>query len=384
MASLRGGPSALRKKSSHKRRILFLITSLDQGGAEQVLYDIATGLDRDLWELVVVAMRGRGPYFQKLRVAGVAVESLDIQGKFAPTAMVRLILKIGTFRPHIIHSHLFHADLPGRFASLLARGLKRALFISHQHIPEQRFLPMRQVLDRGTRGLVDSYVCVSQAVADHVQGQLKLPEQRVSIIPNGRDLKPFLTLELEAKDSEIWELGTVGRLDEQKDQALLLEVLGELKKRGRRFHCVIAGEGSLREPLLKQREELGLSETEIELLGRRDDVPRLLEAMDLFILTSKYEGLPIAAIEAMAAGRPIVATRVPGIIDVIEESYGALVDYRDAKGLADEIERLMADRSLRQKMAVAGREKARNDYSRERMLRDLTAHYEQLLATRNQ
>ncbi|MDF1665143.1 MAG: glycosyltransferase, partial [Planctomycetota bacterium] len=303
-------------------------------------------------------------------------------GKFAPTAMIRLILKIGIFRPHIIHSHLFHADLPGRFASLLARGLKRALFISHQHIPEQRFLPMRQVLDRGTRGLVDSYLCVSQAVASHVQSQLNLPESRVTIIPNGRDLKPFLTLDLEPSQSDTWKLGTVGRLDEQKDQALLLEVLAELKKRGRRFHCVIAGEGALREPLLKQREELGLLETEVELLGRRDDVPRLLEQMDLFILTSKYEGLPIAAIEAMAAGRPIVATRVPGIIDVIEESYGCLVDYRDAKGLADEIERLMADRPLRQKMAVAGREKARSHYSRERMLRDLTAHYELLLGTR--
>lgn len=384
MASIRRGTSALKTKRSHKRRILFLITSLDQGGAEQVLYDIATGLDRDRWELVVVAMRGRGPYFQKLRVAGVAVESLDIKGKFAPAAMIRLILKIGIFRPHIIHSHLFHADLPGRFASLLARGLKRALFISHQHIPEQRFLPMRQVLDRGTRGLVDSYLCVSQAVADHVQSQLNVPEDQVTIIPNGRDLKPFLTLELAANDSEVWELGTVGRLDEQKDQALLVEVLAELKKRGRRFHCVIAGEGDLREPLLEQRKALGLDESELELLGRRDDVPRLLEGMDLFILTSKYEGLPIAAIEAMAAGRPIVATKVPGIIDVIEDSYGCLVDYRDAGGFADEIERLMGDKPLRQKMALAGRDKARNDYSRERMLQDLTAHYEQLLATRNQ
>ncbi|MDF1665142.1 MAG: hypothetical protein P1V97_25495, partial [Planctomycetota bacterium] len=80
MASIRRGTSALKTKSSHKRRILFLITSLDQGGAEQVLYDIVTGLDRDVWELVVVAMRGRGPYFQKLRGAGVAVESLDIKG----------------------------------------------------------------------------------------------------------------------------------------------------------------------------------------------------------------------------------------------------------------------------------------------------------------
>lgn len=383
MASLRGGNSALKSTKGHKRRILFLITSLDQGGAEQVLYDIATGLDRERWELVVVAMRGRGPYFQKLRVAGVAVESLDIQGKFAPTAMLRLILKIGIFRPHIIHSHLFHADLPGRFASLVARGFKRGLFISHQHIPEQRFLPLRQVLDKGTRGLVDSYVCVSQAVADHVQDHLSLPEGRITIIPNGRDLKPFLTLEIEARDPELWELGTVGRLDEQKDQAFLIEVLAELKKRGRRFHCVIAGEGELREALIEQRDQAGLGESELEFLGRRDDVPRLLGTMDLFLLTSKYEGLPIAAIEAMAAGRPIVATRVPGIVDVVEDAFGRLVEGRQAGAFADEMDALMADRSLRQKMAEAGREKARNHYSRERMLGDLTAHYEQLLATRN-
>jgi glycosyltransferase involved in cell wall biosynthesis len=377
MACLHRGACSLKDQKAKKRRILFLITSLEQGGAEQVLYDTVTGLDKEKWDVVVLAMRKRGPYFQRLRFEGYVVESLDIKRKFAPGAFLRLMARIAFFRPDIIHSHLFHADLPGRIASFLARGHRRSLFISHQHIPEQRFLPIRGFLDRSSRFLVDAFICVSEAVADHVRVHLKPKPEKLVVLPNGRNLRPFLAIPPNKK-GKIWRFGTVGRLDKQKDQLLLLEALFELKKRRCSFHCVIAGEGPLNQTLREHIERLDLVE-EVDLLGRREDIPEILAALDLFIMSSRYEGLPIAVIEAMAAGLPIVATDVPGLRDVLTDTVGQLVPYRNVEALADGIEAVMGDDQLRLEMGRQGRQRARLKYSRERMLTDLTELYDKLL-----
>jgi glycosyltransferase involved in cell wall biosynthesis len=375
------GASSLIEKKSEKNRILFLITSLEQGGAEQVLYDTVTGLDREKWDCVVLAMRGRGPYFKKLRSEGYAVESLDVGRKFAPVAFLKLLVRIAFFRPDIIHSHLFHADIPGRFAGIIAGGSKRPIFISHQHIPEQRSLPARTLLDRSTKALVDQFVCVSQAVADHVEQSLRMDAKKLSILPNGRELREFLEIEPDHVAGEIWRLGTVGRLDDQKDHLLLLESLALLKRKGHLFHCVIAGDGPLKGKLGKRISELDL-DAEVDLLGRREDIPTVLSELNLFIMSSKYEGLPIAVIEAMAASLPVLGTDVAGLHELLESNCGRLVPYRNVQALAEAIEELMENEILRFEMGRRGRERARLHYSKERMLKDLDDLYKRLLNSR--
>lgn len=375
-------------------RLLFLITSLEQGGAEQVLFDTVTALDPKKYDVGIVAMRGRGPYFQKLRALGVTVESLDIRRKFAPGAFLRLCLRIQNFRPDVIHAHLFHADIPTRIASWLCRLKPRPVFISHQHIPDPRPLKWRHWLEKTSARWVDAFVCVSEAVAAHIREFHELDSKKVRVIANGRDLAPFKAVaelsdqaraELRSQlfpniPADAWLLGSVGRLDPQKDQRLLLEALA-LVEVPVEVHTVFAGSGELLKELTEFSAELGLTER-VHWLGRRSDVPELLACMDVFVLSSKYEGLPIAAIEAMAAKRPILATDVPGIHDVLEGGAGELVPYRDPEALARAVEALMSDPERRDELAQRGYDKALGAYSRDRMVTDFEALYVELLSER--
>jgi glycosyltransferase involved in cell wall biosynthesis len=368
--------------SERRLRIMILITSLEQAGAEQVVYDSVVGLKAAGFEVAVVTMYRRGPYFERLLAQGYNVRTLDIGGKFAPRAFLSLVRSMARFAPDIVDAHLFHADVPGRIAAWLVRRKRQPLFVSHQQLADGGARWHRLLLERLTARGVDRFACVSHSVARAAHQQLGLASRRLVVLPNGRELSSFLALQPidPTRQPPCWSIGVVGRLRPQKDHALLLEALALLPAT-LVVQAWVAGEGPLLESLQARAAQLGVTKR-VHWLGRREDIPTLLATTDLFVMCSAYEGLPVAAVEAMAAARPIVATDVPGLRDCLTSQCALLVPYRDPAQLASAITQLLLDRTLAARLAIHARQRALAEFSRERMLVDLIALYNELLHSR--
>lgn len=356
-------------------RVLQVITSLQQGGAERIVHDLALGLDSQRFEVEVLSLMAGGPFASALEAEGRPPRSLGLRGRFAPGAFFRLISELRRFRPDIIHAHLFHADLAARFASLAA---PRTCFLSHHHIADPRKKPWRWRLERMTRSLVDRYIAVSPSVAAHIAALYKIPAQSIEIIENGRDLAPFLAHPTELRKTGPWRLISVGRLDPQKDFLFLLRGLARAVELGLEASLEILGEGPERPRIEAERLRLGLTER-VTLLGSRGDVAERLARADAFVLTSAYEGFGLAAVEAMAAGLPVLVTEVAGLRDVVRPCDGWRVPHGDVEALASAIRSSLEDFSERQARVASARERAITRFSLPTMIQRVEALYENQL-----
>lgn len=326
-------------------RVLYLITELLPAGAERIVQSLASGLDPQRFEVRVASLRspggarGDGEIADELRAAGVPVVPLRAEGKLSPRAAARLAFELYTFRPHVVHAHLFHANLAARLLGRLGGAKVAATY----HVVERRSLRLRRAAQRLTIPLEDVSVCVSEAVASYVREALGAPAPRV--IPNGIDLSRYgapsdpdaarvaarAALDLPA---EAFLIGAVGRLDPQKAPGLLLEAFGRLDDP--RALLVYAGEGPLAAEVQAAATSLadGPWGPRVRFLGFRQDVPQVLDALDVFCLASRWEGFGLALAEALARGVPSIATRVDSLPEVMGEA-GVLVSPEDPQALAD-------------------------------------------------
>jgi glycosyltransferase involved in cell wall biosynthesis len=216
-----------------------------------------------------------------------------------------------------------------------------------------------------------------------------MPPPKVFLIPNGVEIKVFTEANqslVEALAQE-WKIrshtpviGTLARLHEQKGHSYLLDAVAQLRREIPDVKALVVGDGELRPSLEQRTQALRLSDSVI-FTGTRRDVPEILALLDVFVLPSLWEGLPIALLEAMAAGLPVVATRVGGVPEVVVDGEtGLLVPPRDPDALSEAILTLLQDPDLRQKMGQAGQERVREYFSVERMVEETEALYERLLA----
>jgi glycosyltransferase involved in cell wall biosynthesis len=366
-------------------KVLQLITGLGQGGAEQVVFDLATRLDAERYEPFVCSVLdpsgARSAYVGRLIEAGVPVASLGITRKWQfRRAVGRLGSLLRDVQPDVLHCHLFHANVLGR---RVARAVGLRPVIATVHIAERRRRPWRFWLERRTDPLGCVTVCVSQAVLEFQTRKTGLPRERFVVIPNGidtvryeRPLRPKGEVRAEwgiGPDAAV--VGSVGRLDRQKGYRYLLRAFAERARDTADCVLVVAGEGPERRKLTRLAERLGCAER-VHLLGRRTDVPDLLHAFDIFVMSSLYEGLPLALIEAMAAGIPIVASNVDSVPEVLGGG-GRLVPPRDpaalASAIAETLARPDADRVER------GQNRARSEYDVRVMVRRYAELYDAVM-----
>ena len=292
-------------------------------------------------------------------------------------------------RIDLLHTHLFHSDFAGRAAALLAD----VPHVVHTiHVAEQRFRPWQYAYARFMDFKCDRLICVSRSVRDHHAAHSHLPLSRYTVIPNGVDTAAFAAdgtpygQAARARTRQQWGLAPrqmavlfVGRLNIQKGIDVLLSAMSQLAGKGgsdkpaiRRpeLRFVIAGDGPERpmvEKYLTQSQGLNC-----RLLGFVADVREALNAADIFVLPSRWEGWPLALAEAMAAGLPCVGTNVPGIRDIVESGRtGLLVRTEDPTALAAAIRNLTTDAALRDALVAAGREEIRTKYS---IQRNVAAH----------
>jgi glycosyltransferase involved in cell wall biosynthesis len=309
-------------------------------------------------------------------------------------ALARIATIARRFRPQIVHTHTAKAGFLGRLAGLGAvRPRPVVVHTYHGHVLEGYFGPMRERAYRSLEAFLarrtDCLVGVSQATVDDLVRLGVAPAPRFRVVPLGLDLEPFARLDPDGgravrneigADEEDVVLTFVGRVVPIKRVDLLLRAVA-LVGRSARVRLVVVGDGEPRGRLEALSRELGIRDV-LSFLGYRRDLPAIAAATDVAVLGSANEGTPVSLIEAAAAGRPAIATRVGGVSEVVTPETGLLVPSGDPEALAAAITKLAADPGLRARLGAAARERALRRYSASRLVADIRELYEELLARR--
>ncbi len=370
-------------------RILHVNNTLrDIGGAEECVVRLAQGLRDRGFEVFVALTDDRGVLADRLR--GVPVTTLYRPRRSVvrlPLFLADVILVIVRLRRlmkqlkiDVLQTHLPDSDLLALAAARLA-GVPVRLYTFHstQFMPQRRRTSLRRRLRlRATRlgaALATRLVAVSEAIGDNMVALAGLSRNRISVIPNGISPREFKAGADPIAVRREFGLGpdqplivTVGHLHSYKNQAMLIRAAARMSRSAPEARFLIAGEGDMRPRLEGLRDRLGL-ENSVWLPGRRRDVPSLLAAADVFVLTSRWEGLPVSVLEAMALARPVVVTRAPGCIEVVRDGLtGFVVEQDDDQALARRLIQLLNDPELAGEMGRRGLGRVEAAYSLEKNL----------------
>ena len=365
-------------------RVCQLITELRPGGAERCVYELATRLDRSRFDVQVSALRG-GSVADELTAAGVAVTVLGVGCKCSPLVVGKVRSLAGLLkreRIDLLHTHLFHADLAGRLA---ARRAGVPHLVHTVHVAERRWRPWQFAFAKRTTGRCDRIVAVSQSVKDSHQARTGLADEHYTVIPNGVDTEVFRP-DQDARERlrRQWQVGPndvvavfVGRLDRQKGVDVLLAAAKRFLAATPNATLLIAGDG----PMRRKVERYCCQDDGPRYLGFVDDVRALLNAADLFVLPSRWEGWPLALGEAMSMGLPAIGASVAGIRDVIDPGRtGLLVPAENPAALADAMAELAGDADLRRRLGSAGQRRIRGGFSLGQYIAAHEALYESITA----
>ncbi|HEY8284618.1 MAG TPA: glycosyltransferase [Chloroflexota bacterium] len=372
--------------SSIIRTVIYFTDSAAYGGAEQAMLILMAGLDRERWRPLLAhhLEPGLEPLPRLARTLGVetwVVPRMD--GRYAMTRMVRFAKALRLKTPAVFHAHL-NWPLACRHGLLAAAIARTPAVVATVHLfseaPRPRSVYVQRLLGAG----VDRYIAVSDDMARRLRHTFQLPVQKVPVVRNGIALDRFCRppntgprdfLSGEAAGSIVL---TTARLDQQKGHSYLLRAAVLVPE----AIFVLAGSGPLRSKLVAEAAALGVGDR-IIFLGQRDDVPDLLAGCDLFVLPSLREGLPLSVLEAMAAGKPVIATRIGGTNEAIKHGEsGLLVPPADPVALAAAIRALLADRELASRLATAGKIRAHQEFAAPAMIQHVTRIYDELLDAR--
>jgi len=377
-----------RSDSRPRRAVLHLLTSSVFGGAEEHALSILTAMSAHGFEPCLAAPRELIAAMEPaLSTADVKCLPIKFSSRVDVATGARLLRFMRRESIALLHCHLFTASLVGAGVARMA-GVRAVIETCHG--PEVwrmgKGLRARFWVDRQVGRLVDMYIAVSRAAARHLIVTKKVPQDKIRVIHNGRDLDRFAPVDTRRRFSTRAALGlrdeptilTLARLDEQKGHRHLIDALAILAPRWPNLVTLLAGDGPLEQTLRAQCAALGLGER-LRFLGYRRDVPELLEAADIVVLPSLYEGLPLVAIEALAAGRPMVATEVDGTPEVVvHEKTGLLAPPAKPVALAAAIERLLDNPALASQLAGEGRKFVRENFAVQRQIEQTAALYSEL------
>ncbi|WP_435011869.1 glycosyltransferase (plasmid) [Tundrisphaera lichenicola] len=351
-----------------------VLHTLNVGGAEVLAARMARSL-RDEFHFVFACLDELGTLGEELRSEGISVEVLGRRPGLDGGCAVRLASMIRRERVDLVHAHQYTPYFYAALARRLCWG-PAVLFTEHgRHFPDyprrKRMLANRFLLARR-----DRVIGVGGSVREALIRNEGIPAGRIEVIYNGIDLAPFAAGT--GRESARRELGfglddlvifMVARLDRLKDHATAVRALDRVAARRPDVQLCLIGDGPERESIRQEVDRRGLG-GRVHLLGMRTDVPRLLPAADILLLTSISEGIPLTIIEGMAAGLPVVATRVGGVCEVVDDGVtGLLAAAEDADALAAAILRLAVDPELRHRLGRSGRERAVALFSEDRMNR---------------
>jgi glycosyltransferase involved in cell wall biosynthesis len=352
--------------------VAHVLSSLRIGGQERMALDLASGQVESRHEVMVVSLAPPpdGPLADSFRKRNVKVHRVEKRPGVDPSLPLRLAALFRRERAAVVHTHnrmpLIYAALAGKLAG--------AAVVHTRHGPG-RGTGREQWLRRGAGVLLDAYVAVSPELGELAKTLRDCAPAKLRVIENGIDLAAFggaagqraAVREALGIPPSAWVVGSVGRLAVEKDYPLLVRASAPLLSETGRL--VIVGDGA-EAPAIRSEVSARQVAPYVALPGARDDVPRLLAAMDVFALSSRMEGLPLCVLEAMAAGLPVVVPAVGGLPGLVKDGVtGFLVPPGDEERLRARLSALRADPALARAVGARGQQYVRERHSREAMVR---------------
>jgi glycosyltransferase involved in cell wall biosynthesis len=381
------------------RKVIRVIARLNVGGPAQNTIHLTAGLAEVYPSLLVAGQvsEGEAEMSGLARERGVGVLTIPELGReIRPwddlVAFFRLYRLFRRERPAVVHTHTAKAGTVGRLAAVAARVPVR-VHTFHGHVFEGYFGPAatRAVifLERLLARISTRIVAISERQAADLSDRFRICERsRIRVVPLGLELDRFRPDRIAALGAELRdELGAgdepvisiVGRLVPIKNHSLFLDAAARLTERGVRCRFAIVGGGPEEEGLRTLATKLGIADR-VHFLGWRTDLERIYAGSDLVVLTSRNEGTPVCLIEALAAGRPVIATEVGGVADVLEGGrLGVLVEPGDAAAVAAAIVALLDDPERRATLGRLGAEAAPRRFGVARLITDMTELYDEIL-----
>lgn len=369
-----------------KINVLQLVEGFSLGGAEGKLLELVKCLDPNRFRIVVCGLGLEGPSgtiseeFEKLKDYGIEVIKIPRKYRIDFSLIYKLVKLIRNYRIDIIMTTLFYADVIGPIIGKL--GKVKAVFLWETISSPDWLVPRRLLAYRAVVRWCEKVISVSQATADFLIEKRGVPPGKVLVIPYGVNLEKYKDGNGKAVKDELGLtenhkiIGMVGRLEPQKGHIYLINAATQLVKKYPQVKIMIIGEGKLRSDLEKRVAEEQLS-TNFLFLGSRNDVPDLLNAMDIFTLPSLFEGLPNVILEAMAANKPIVATSVDGTKEaVVNNETGILVPPKDPESLSNALCYLLENPEKLLEFGNNSRKRVENYFSLDKQVKSFANLYE--------
>ncbi len=362
-----------------KIKILHVIRPA-MGGMKNHLLSLAQNVREDMFESVVACPEG--PMAKELQAMNIKTLPIDLKGELSPIHDQKTIVILRKYlqeqQVDIMHAHGSKAGLVGRLAGLWAKT-PVILFTAHNSIfydqwpgwKKSLYANMERLLAQKTKKII----AVSQALRDEILLQEKVAPHKVEVIYNGIDpgkfpqnpMKKSVLASLGIINDTLPLVGTVARLAPQKGVSFFIKAAA-LLSRNINAQFIIIGDGPLRAELEKEAKALGLQE-QLIFAGHRNDVHDILPCMDIMVLPSLTEGLPLGLLEAMAAARPVVATKVGGIPEaVLDRVTGVLVPPEDELSLVQGIQELLSYREKAEAMGQEGRKRILDQFTLQLMV----------------
>ena len=355
-------------------RVVNVINSLTIGGAEKLLYRFVEDCHQRIRCSVDVVTLYRNDRPDDPTGRSGALTPLNIDGKYDPRIPFQLGRAIRAGKYRIVHAHLFPASLFVAIVSLVASAKTHFIFTEHNVYNRRRTRFWFKILDRLVYSRYEKIVCVSETVRRELLQWIPQLRNRTVVIRNGIPIpsRPRRT-------AWKYDIIFVGRLTAAKGLDILLRAISELKPNALVKRVAIVGQGPLLPFLTAEARRLEIDDI-VHFLGARDDVNELLTQSEVFILPSRWEGLPLSLLEAMASGLPVIATNVGGIPEVIVDGVnGILVPPSSTGSLAEAIARLLSNRRLALNLGQRARRHIEQHYSLESYSENVLELYDTIL-----
>jgi len=357
-------------------RVAHLVEDLDLGGIERFIQYVALFLDPAEFEVHVLCLSRGGVIAEELIEQGRAVRILGLRDYRSPGAVRFLASRLKALAPDLVHTHGYGAGLLGRISSIPAGVPGR---IHHVHSTYHDMKRRHHFTERLLSLITCRVLCCSEAVKGHVAARQGIGGEKLTVLYNGVPDVPVPGIEEKERlkaslgiPPHAPILGTLGSLTENKGQRILLEALKELKE----CRALLVGDGPMAEDLKRTARELGISER-VVFTGPQGDPGPFLHLMDLYVQPSRErEGLSLSLLEAMASGKPVVASRVGGTPEVVDHGKtGLLVRPGDSAELARAVRSLLHSPGTLRKMGAKGRSRYIERFTVERMLEKIRETY---------
>jgi glycosyltransferase involved in cell wall biosynthesis len=375
--------------SPRRLKLILAESGTAVGGTERVVWEIATRLPAARWDVRVWLSPAPGvdEMARALEARGIAVERVaEIDSRWDWGGMLATWRRLRRSRADLLHVH--HVwPAADRYLVALAEGAGVRHAVVTEHIVGRAHSGGQRALKRRELSRAAAVTAVCGAVAVSLVEDYGVARDRVRVVPNGADLpdedaeaEPMRRIRESFRATPLRPLWvTAARLEEQKGHDVLIEALAEVKRRGLEFTAAFAGEGSRRGALEALAAGAGLA-PQVRFLGQVDEIGALLLAADAVVLPSRWEGLPLTLLEALARGRPVIASAVGGVPEVVEDGVsGRLVPPGDPLALADALEAVHRRPDAAFQLGRAGARRIRESFTWPRVVEQFEALYDDVL-----